>query len=155
MSTRATIIIKDSSETLYFYRHSDGYPETTGNDLKEFCKEYDFDSGRFRNNPAQSAGWLIVHGYYKMREDLERLATEWAPLHLGRDSGYDWKVGYYEPTDCIHSDVEFIYVIDLDEMTLETREPSCNSFFEKPSLELTSVIETHSIAKKLKRRGAK
>ena len=31
MSTRANIIIKDARTTLYFYRHSDGYPECFGN----------------------------------------------------------------------------------------------------------------------------
>ena len=36
MSTRANIIIKDSYNKLYFYRHSDGYPEGTMPTLTKF-----------------------------------------------------------------------------------------------------------------------
>lgn len=59
MSTRANIIIKDRHTTLYFYRHSDGYPEATGVDLQKFIEGY---SKHLRLDAMQSAGWLIIHG---------------------------------------------------------------------------------------------
>lgn len=127
MSTRANIIFKDSAGTkLYFYRHSDGYPDVTGADLKSFCLGY---QKHLRDNSMQSSGWLIVWG----REKMERY------------EGYEWKVGDYEPTHGIHSDVEFIYIIDLDAMILETREIK-KSFWENPKLTNTKIIETYSIS---------
>ena len=59
MSTRANIIIKDNYDKLFFYRHSDGYPECTKTSLEEFMKLY---SNKLRDNVSQSAGWLILHG---------------------------------------------------------------------------------------------
>lgn len=113
MSTRANVIIKDDGMTLYFYRHSDGYPECTGESLKEFVKGYSKKEGHMRLDAMQSAGWLVLHGadeYYKDEP---------------RQKGYDhWKVGAYEPTDRIHGDAEYIYIIDLDEGTLSCRVPT-------------------------------
>lgn len=84
---------------LFFYRHSDGYPECAGESLKKFCEGY---KKYLRNNVGQSAGWLIIQG-----------RDEYA------DSSHNtWKVGAYEPTDSIHGDIEFLYVIDLTDMTL-------------------------------------
>lgn len=100
MATRANIIIKDLYNKLYFYRHSDGYPSETFEDLKKFVKGY--TTGKMRTNVGQSAGWLIVHGMFK--DDL--------PDYM------KWKVGNYEPTTDIHGDIEFLYVIDLSDMTL-------------------------------------
>jgi hypothetical protein len=60
MSTRANIIIKDDRDKMYFYRHSDGYPEgvkPTLSKLLEFLK-----AGNLRNNVQQFAGHLIVIG---------------------------------------------------------------------------------------------
>lgn len=134
MSTRANIIFTDSHGTkLYFYRHSDGYPSSTGEDLKEFCKGY---QKKFRADAMQSAGWLIRHGCGPSQDGVNDRA----------DKLYDWKVGDYEPTDKLHSDVEYIYVIDLDAMILETREPK-TGFWDKPTLAKTRVVETYSISK--------
>lgn len=36
-----------------------------------------------------------------------------------KDKGYGWKVGAYEPTSCIHSDVEYIYVVNLETKRIE------------------------------------
>lgn len=132
MSTRANVIIKDDQCTLYFYRHSDGYPECCGLDLKEFVKGY---SEHLRSNACQSAGHLILRGHaeYK-KEDL-----------LG--DGMGWKVGAYEPTDSIHGDVEYIYVIDLDKGVLETRVPSKNDFWDKPSISKTKLVSKFKFKK--------
>ena len=101
MSTRANIIIKDEHDTLYFYRHSDGYPDCCGEDLKEFVKGY--TSSVMRLNVMQSAGHLIVRGRDEYLKD-----------DLLKDHNA-WKVGAYEPTTDIHGDVSFIYTIDLAE----------------------------------------
>jgi len=100
MSTRANIIITDGDDKLYFYRHSDGYPEGTMPTLNQFLDKV--KKGEIRDNVSQSAGWLIVIGheeYAKNREEYEHTR---------------WKVGAYEPTTCIHGDIEYLYVIDLE-----------------------------------------
>ncbi len=108
MSTRANIIIKDRNSKLYFYRHSDGYPECTMESLKGFCKMY---NTQLRSNVSQSAGWLILYGAveYGFKGDLtDSSGNEFT----------GWKVGAYEPTTGIHSDIEYLYIIDLEEGTL-------------------------------------
>lgn len=109
MSTRANIIIKDDYNKLIFYRHSDGYPECTMNDLIEFCKGY---NTTMRTDVMQSAGWLIIRGH----EDLKSHNYQ----------GYDWKVGNYEPTTSIHGDIEYLYTIDLSKGTL-----TCKDIYKK------------------------
>ena len=101
MSTRANVIIKDANTTLYFYRHSDGYPDHCGKDLVEFVKDYG-KNGIMRSNATQSAGWLIIRGH-----------QEYLKSGFTNHPGYAWKVGAYEPTSDIHGDVEYIYTIDL------------------------------------------
>lgn len=99
MSTRCNVIIKDDYTTLYFYRHSDGYPDCTLESLKEFVKGY--TEKRLRLDAMQSAGWLIIHGQ-----------LEYGTLPT------DWKVGAYEPTSDTHGDIEYLYTIDLDKREL-------------------------------------
>lgn len=132
MSTRANIIIQDQSTTLYFYRHSDGYPESTGEDLKEFCKGY---SKNFRADAMQSAGWLILHGAGPSQDGINDRANKL----------YNWKCGDYEPTNGLHGDVEFVYIIDLDAMILEVREANFGIADPAASLKKTRIIETYSI----------
>jgi len=127
MSTRANIIIRDTSTTLYFYRHSDGYPECTGADLVDFMKGY---STGWRMDAMQSAGWLIIRGYEE--HGVKEL----------RDKYMQWKVGAYEPTEKLHSDVEYIYIIDLDLGTipkLSCRTPN-RKFWHNPVIENTEVF---------------
>jgi hypothetical protein len=113
MSTRANIVIQNSNDKLYFYRHSDGYPECTMESLKEFVNMY---KDQLRGNISQSAGWLILKGAveYGFKGDLKDPA--------GNNNKYEWnnwKVGAYEPTTDIHGDIEYLYIIDLDEKTLK------------------------------------
>ena len=109
MATRCNIIIKDDSQELFFYRHWDGYPSNTGNDLINFIKSH-YQSGKCRNNPQQSAGWLIIYGNISKRiRDVESSFPS---------SGDEWKVGDYEPTDSISGDAEYVYTIDLIKQTL-------------------------------------
>jgi hypothetical protein len=107
MSTRAAVIFKDSDSELYFYRHSDGYPEVTGEDLKNFVEGY---KTHLRNNIGQSAGHLIVRGHNEYKKE-----------GLLDYEHYDWKVGAYEPSPYgpdQYGDLEYIYTIDLTEMKL-------------------------------------
>lgn len=108
MSTRANIIVKDKYSKLWFYRHSDGYPEETMPTLNKFLDL--IKSGKIRSNPMQSAGWLIVIG----REDYHG--------NTPVDKATDWKVGAYEPTDRQHGDIEYLYTVDLDKMTIDIKE---------------------------------
>lgn len=105
MSTRANIIIKDEYCTLYFYRHSDGYPSCTFEDLKGFVKDY--TTNHFRLDAGQSAGHLILRGHAEYKTD-----------GLLDNDSMSWKVGSYEPTDQIHGDVEYVYTINLIKRTL-------------------------------------
>ena len=104
MSTRANIIIRDGYGKLYFYRHSDGYPECTFEDLKEFVNGY--KSGVYRDNVEQSAGWLITYG----------------AIGFQRYEFDQWKVGNYETATGIHSDIEYLYDINLKTRLLTCRE---------------------------------
>lgn len=124
MSTRANIIIKDDSSKLIFYRHSDGYPSCTGKSLAKFVRGY---ASKYRDNVTQSAGWLIIHGHqeYESRDSL-----------LGRSSMYDWKVGAYEPSDSLSSDVDYIYTIDLMHQLLTCRRTT-SKYWDDPTLENT------------------
>jgi hypothetical protein len=99
MSTRANIIIKDSYDKLWFYRHSDGYPEGALPTLKEFMRKV--AKGDIRDNAMQSCGWLVIIGHeeYKAHQP-------------------DWKVGAYEPTTGQHGDIEYLYTIDLDKKVI-------------------------------------
>lgn len=109
MSTRANIIVKDSSgDELIFYRHSDGYPEGAMPTLEKFINAV--KAGQIRDNVGQAAGWLIVFG--------------------GMEDGHDpktspamsWKVGTIEPTTQMHGDIAYLYVVDLDKKTIKHME---------------------------------
>ena len=106
MSTRANIIVKDKYCKLYFYRHSDGYPDGAMPTLTKFLDLV--KEGKIRADVGQASGWLIMLGNAEYNN---------GPLPNGGMSG--WKVGSIEPTDQIHGDIEFLYIIDLDEETIE------------------------------------
>lgn len=140
MSTRASIVIKDDRTTLYFYRHSDGYPEGgAGDDLTEFVQDY--KTGALRDNVDQSAGWLIVRGHfeYKSAEPKDEFMAQ--PDRTGprpdlKDRFQGWKVGAYEPTSGMHGDEEYIYIIDLSKKELTCRVPK-TGFWDNPCIENT------------------
>ena len=111
MSTRANIVLTDDSgDKLWFYRHSDGYPEGAMPVLDKFLSWV--KEGRIRNNIGQAAGWLIMLGNAEYKAGQEP-STE----------GFSgWKVGSIEPTTEQHDDIEYLYTIDLDKKTIETTE---------------------------------
>ena len=107
MSTRANIVVTDSyGDTLWFYRHSDGYPEGTMPTLDEFMKRV--VTGELRSNASQAAGWLIIIGH----EEYQEVRDKYPSIN-------GWKVGAYEPTTGQHGDIEFLYTIDLKDKTIE------------------------------------
>ena len=144
MSTRANVVLKESysykvengkmqdvTNELIFYRHSDGYPEGTLPTLNIFMEW--LKSNKIRNNLSQSAGWLVVLGAieygtippYKRQESKFEGAPRYGDLNTiekPKDNGSKWKVGAYEPTTCIHGDIEWLYTIDVENKTLEYHE---------------------------------
>lgn len=125
MSTRANVIITDDwGQKLYFYRHSDGYPEGVMPTLEKFLSLVKEE--KIRNNVSQASGWLIIIGAeeyksHQLKHDswnglTEAEEKEWA----GKISTnpMDWKVGAYEPTTGLHGDIEHLYVIDLSKKTI-------------------------------------
>lgn len=102
MSTRANVLIKDQHDSLWFYRHSDGYPEGTLPTLADFMGRA--KRGEIRRNVGQAAGWLIVIG-----QDEYADCNDYTP----------WKVGAYEPTTQQHGDIEWLYTLDLATMTID------------------------------------
>lgn len=137
MSTRANVIIKDSSTTLYFYRHSDGYPECTGESLKKFCEGY---ASKLRADAMQSAGWLVLHGH-----------SEYHPKGVQKDDFMGWKVGAYEPCEKLHGDVEYIWVVDLERGELQCHVPHGSAFWDEPDFKNTErckEFKTHKFKTK-------
>ena len=105
MSTRCNITVSEGKDTLWFYRHSDGYPEGAMPTLDKFMQAV--ADGKIRTNISQASGWLVWFGSqeYGSKE----------PSHEGFDG---WKVGSIEPTTGEHGDIEYLYKIDLDNLTV-------------------------------------
>ena len=125
MSTRANIKFTDGVEELWFYRHSDGYPEGAMPTLEKMVDAY--KEGKIRSDIEQSAGWLIVLGY------LEYLNSD----PLNRFDFSRWKVGAYEPATGRHGDIEYLYIFDLKESELRVYE---TPFDEKAPDKLINTI---------------
>lgn len=106
MSTRAQIIIHDTESYLLFYRHSDGYSECVLPSLNTLLDRV--RSGELRNNTEQFSGWLVESGRLEYFPDGKR------------ENGYAWKVGAYEPSAGLHDDTEFLYVVDLEALHVDT-----------------------------------
>lgn len=124
MSTRANIVIKDNYDKLFFYRHSDGYPEGAMPTLSLFLNW--LKNGKIRNNVGQAAGWLVVIGAIEY-DTLPKWKTE---KGLVRSYGQidsiaapaDWKASSYEPTTGVHGDIQYLYIIDLNDKTINCYE---------------------------------
>ena len=122
MSTRCNVIIKDGDKKLFFYRHSDGYPEGVAPTLNMFMDG--LKSDKIRNNISQGAGWLIALGAmeYNTFPNYKASKDEGYGSYAELDSiqpPKDWKVGAYEPTTDIHGGIEYLYIIDLSTKTLK------------------------------------
>lgn len=135
MSTRANVIIKETysytnekkeliehESKLFFYRHSDGYPEGAMPTLSIFMKW--LKSGKIRADIQQASGWLILLGAMEYatipdyeKEEPSSYGSQYGIVESIKDPK-DWKVGAYEPTDAIHGNIEYLYVIDLNKKEL-------------------------------------
>jgi len=124
MSTRANVTVKDRNDMLWFYRHSDGYPDGALPTLSEFMRKV--ASGEIRDNVVQAAGWLIVIGHKEylprpLRNEVGRFRkmTSDEKARAERTQGFsDWKVGAYEPTTTRHGDIEYLYALNLENRTI-------------------------------------
>ena len=108
MGTRCNIRVTDGTgDELWFYRHYDGYPQEVIPSLTPLMER--LIDGTVRTNVGQFSGWLIVLG------NQQRTPSS----HYGNGNAeHDWKVGHYEPTTRMHSDIAYLYTIDLDSKTL-------------------------------------
>ena len=113
MSTRCNIKVVEGKDTLWFYRHSDGYPDGALPLLNKFMKY--LEEGKIRDNLSQACGWLILLGAQEYGQSIEKLETS-------DSDSFNWKVGAIEPTTEQHVDIEYLYTIDLEKKTLATKE---------------------------------
>jgi hypothetical protein len=124
MSTRCNIIIKDNRDQLIFYRHSDGYPDGALPTLKKFMQWV--ADGKIRSNVEQASGWLILIGAEEYGERYEKqpgspgvyVKKETLTEPDIKDDGMSWKCGAYEPSVEIHGDIEYLYTLDLKNLTI-------------------------------------
>lgn len=148
MSTRCNIIIKDKDldddSFLIFYRHCDGYPEGVAETLGEFLELV--KTNRLRDNVEQAAGWLIMLGNEEYAKTGETLASIRANT---KGTNLKFKVGAYEPSTCIHGDIEYLYEIDLTAKTLRGWEHDG----EKKGKEITKTL-LNEIEKALSKKKA-
>jgi hypothetical protein len=111
MSTRCQVIIKDSYSEVWFYRHSDGYPEAVIPSLEKFLSWV--KEGKIRADAMQASGWLVILGHNEYQVSDEP----------GNDPVFDWKVGAYEPcTPEEHEDIEYLYTVDLEKKEITYKE---------------------------------
>ena len=121
MSTRCQVIVTDGYDELWFYRHSDGYPEGVKESLGLFLQWV--KEGKIRDNVEQASGWLILIGQ-----------TEYGtPSTPNPKDGYSgWKCGAYEPSvPEQHGDIDFLYTVDLKNKTVVVQEVGYNTLGEK------------------------
>ena len=133
MSTRANVILSETfsykagngkqvtkTKKLFFYRHSDGYPEGTLPSLKKFIEW--IKAGKIRNELSQGAGWLILIGAMEYNSipafKVEITGKTESGLIESFEDPKSWKVGSWEPTTEIHGDIEFLYEIDMSTLDL-------------------------------------
>ena len=101
MSIRSNIKVTDAyGDTLWFYRHSDGYPHGPHGAvafLRVFMQRV--ANGEYRDNSNQSSGHLVV---------------------MGSTDEYvkGWKASLIEPTSGMHSDIEWLYTCNLEKRQL-------------------------------------
>jgi len=124
VSTRANIVISDDQDELWFYRHSDGYPEGAQPMLDEFVKHV--NAGHIRDNVEQASGWLIIMGHHEYD-------TRHAPEEFG--DGRDWKCGAIEPCTGQHGDIEYLYRIDLSQKPVTIKVSNRTGPWDSPTFE--------------------
>jgi hypothetical protein len=112
MSTRCQVVLKQGEKELWFYRHSDGYPEGVLPSLTKFVDWV--REGKLRDNIGQNAGWLVVLGHDEYGSPSPDEGEKWR----------NWKVGAYEPCPCLseHGDIDYLYEVRFGPYRME-KEP--------------------------------
>ncbi len=87
MSTRCMILLSDHWDCVLLYRHSDGYPEGAGEDLKRFFREKRFGYDTHLNSAEQVGHALIL---WHARQGVR-----------------------VQPANTTHGDLEYMYLVDL------------------------------------------
>lgn len=106
-------MLDEDGDNLWFYRHSDGYPEGALPTLNQFMRWV--IEGKIRSNVEQASGWLVLIGAKEYAEYGNK-------ADLTVPSG-DWKAGAYEP--CLprrHGDIAYLYVLDLINLTIRVED---------------------------------
>jgi hypothetical protein len=123
MSTRASIRVCDSTESLWFYRHSDGYPEGAMPTLWQFLQW--LHKGHIRDNPQQAAGWLILLGAKEYEQyGVYTSGAGYAPktdlfTPDPANTCFGWKCGAYEPSTGRPIDAEYQYDVNTETGTIQ------------------------------------
>lgn len=124
MSTRCNVKIIDNlwnkKHELWFYRHSDGYPDGALPTLKKFMKW--LVDGKIRNNIGQASGWLILLGAIEYDTIPSTAFNGKKDYQINFDEPKDWKCGAYEPTTGKHEDIEFLYILNLTKKTISYKD---------------------------------
>ena len=126
MSTRSQVVIKDKyGDEVVLYRHSDGYPEVAMPPLQLFMSWV--RKQKIRDNAQQASGWLIIIGaieYNTIPPYETKKVSQYTTyglletIKMPKDDGRSWKCGAYEPTCGRHGDIEYLYILDLNEKTI-------------------------------------
>jgi len=95
MSTRCCVVVKDKWDKFTLYHHHDGYPEGVGADLKSYIE-------RIKEND-----WSV---------DAERFANVLIKNESERTGFND---NEFEITMRLHGDIEYLYEVDCQTMTLK------------------------------------
>lgn len=133
MSTRANVILKESysyrakngktvnrSTELIFYRHSDGYPEGVLPSITILTGW--ISAGKISRDLSQSAGWLIIIGAIEYGNIPGYKYDEEDPSYPDLNTitpPKNWKSGSYEITTQIHGDIEYLYTVFLNDLTIK------------------------------------
>ena len=104
MGTRCNVKVTDGRDTLWYYRHGDGYPSCVLPSLEPLMDA--LRAGHVRANVGQFSGWLVVIG----NKEYNRTRS----LPRGTNSSNACKCGAYEPTTNQHGDIDYLYHIDLE-----------------------------------------
>lgn len=123
MSTRAQIIVKDERQELWFYRHSDGYPDGALPLLEKFLNYV--KDGSIRVNVEQAGGWLILLGADEYNEKYDSKSGKFVKKETlvvpnKEDLCAGWKCGSIEPCACNrqHDDIQYLYTVNLVDKTI-------------------------------------
>ncbi len=135
MSTRCQVKIVDAYNELWFYRHSDGYPDGALPTLRKFMQWV--ADGQIRDNVEQAAGWLVIIG----NDEYSEVGSGYPEPQPDGYSG--WKVGAYEPSvPRFHGDIQYFYILDLEAKTITVQ--ATNGFNDNQSFTTKNVYKFKS-----------